>query len=176
MYGGSLLESFVGGQATQAQSSGEAEFYAIGSGAARALTVKHVLNEMEKATFKDVQTKVVIWTDSAAARGMSMRHGVGRVRHLQTRWLWHQDLVRNGDLVIEKIGTDDQVADIGTKPMEKERLARHCASINLKSLRKAGWVLPKVLLEALSFLGETSPSESTPPGKTSPSEELVEAQ
>ena len=65
---------------------------------------------------------------------MIYRHGVGEVRHLQTRWIWHQDLVRDGEMEIEKVSTKEQVADIGTKPMDKETLRRHMKTLGLVSI------------------------------------------
>ena len=38
--------------------------------------------------------KMTICTDSDAARGMILRVGCGRVRHLETRYLWHQQALR----------------------------------------------------------------------------------
>ena len=67
-------------------SSAESEFYAIGSGCARGLTVKHVLQEIIHTVSPDSDVKMTIRTDSDAARGMIHRVGCGRVRRLQTRY------------------------------------------------------------------------------------------
>ena len=36
------------------------------------------------------RSNVRVNTDSSAARGIAMRHGVGKVRHLEVRTLWRQ--------------------------------------------------------------------------------------
>eukprot|EP00959_Pyramimonas_sp_CCMP1952_P235719 4926017-Pyramimonas_sp.AAC.1 len=74
----------------------------MGSGAARGLPIKHALQEMAQMRSEHIQITLVLQTDSAAAKGMIYRRGVGRVRHLQTRWIWHQDLVRDGEMEVEK--------------------------------------------------------------------------
>ena len=67
----------------------------MGSGAARALTVRHALEEMLKLKGHGTQVVIEMETDRSAAMGMIHRQGVGRVRHLQARWLRHRELVHN---------------------------------------------------------------------------------
>lgn len=64
-----------------ALSSGEAEFTAIVGGCSEALFVKHVVGFMTGDT-----TMVKARSDSSAARSMTARQGVGRVRHIEKRW------------------------------------------------------------------------------------------
>ena len=73
-----------------ALSSAESEFYAMGSGCARGITVKNVLMEIASAEMPDQTVAMEVHTDSTAAKGMLHRQGVGRVRHLATRYLWIQ--------------------------------------------------------------------------------------
>ena len=58
-------------------SSAESEFYAIGSGCARGLTVKHVLQEILHTVLPEIDVKMTIRTDSDAVRGMIHRVGCG---------------------------------------------------------------------------------------------------
>eukprot|EP00969_Alexandrium_andersonii_P046510 2040933-Alexandrium_andersonii.AAC.1 len=58
-------------QQTRALSSGESEFYAIGSGASRGLFVNEILLNCK------VQAKLVLFSDSSAGRGVRSRYGVG---------------------------------------------------------------------------------------------------
>ena len=88
--GSHTIETWSVNQQVVSLSSSESEFYAIGSGCARGLTVKHVLQEIPHTTSPDGDVKMIVCTESDAARGMSHRVGCGRVRHLQTRFLWHQ--------------------------------------------------------------------------------------
>ena len=55
---------------------------------------------------------------------MIQRRGVGRVRHLDVRFLHLQELLREGKIrAIEKIGTKVNKADIRTKALTGERLS-----------------------------------------------------
>ena len=104
-------------------SSAESEFYAIGSGCARGLTVKHVLQEILHTVSSDIDVKMTIRTDSDAARGMIHRVGCGRVRLLQTRYLWHQQALREGQFNVVRCGTKENPSDLGTKVLEREAMA-----------------------------------------------------
>ena len=64
--------------------------------------------------------------DSIAARGMGLRQGVGKVKHLEIKCLWIQDYLRgrNGREKIDiiKVPTSSIVADIGTKALSYDRI------------------------------------------------------
>ena len=55
-------------------------------------------------------------TDASAARGVILRQGVGKVRHLQVKQLWLQENVAAGELTIVKIQRADNYADALTQP------------------------------------------------------------
>ena len=46
------------------------------------------------------------------------------MRHMEIKVLWIQELVKRGALLVGKVGTLDNAADIGTKPLPKEALQR----------------------------------------------------
>ncbi|CAK0798924.1 unnamed protein product, partial [Prorocentrum cordatum] len=56
-------------------------------------------------------------TDCAAAKGFATRRGLGKQRHVNTRYLWLQDRVASGDIRIVKVRTTEQMADPLTKAM-----------------------------------------------------------
>ena len=76
-----LLDTSCGKQTTVALSSREAEYYAITRGSAAAIMVQNILAEMDR------KYKLACLTDSSAAKGISHRRGVGRVKHLELREL-----------------------------------------------------------------------------------------
>ena len=77
-------------QKVRALSSGESEFYAQGSWAARGLLMKHICHEAGEPT----KTRV-LHCDSVASRGMAQRLGAGKCRHIEVKWLWlHQTWTR----------------------------------------------------------------------------------
>eukprot|EP00913_Durusdinium_trenchii_P019597 g18422.t1 len=114
---GCLIESKVRSQKAIALSSGEAEFTAIVGGCSEALFVKHVVEFMTGDT-----TMVKARSDSSAARSMTARQGVGRVRHIDSGMMWIQEKVASGKLEITATPTLLNPADIGTKGLSQFRL------------------------------------------------------
>ena len=62
--------------------------------------------------------------DSSGSRGVAKRQGVGRIRSLEVRTLWLQGKVRDGVIDVKAVRGDDNVADLGTKPLAEERLVK----------------------------------------------------
>ena len=118
-------------QATVALSSGEAELYGVVRGAAEALAMKSMAEDI------GIRLSITIHTDSSAAKGIVERSGVGRVRHLDVADLWIQDRVRSGELRVKKVAGCDNPPDILTKHIDREALAEHIDKIGLKKVRES---------------------------------------
>ena len=73
-----------------------------------------------------------IVSDSLVARTFASRRGLGRQRHVQTRYLWLQERVAAGHLSIQKIKITHNIADILTKAASRETLERHKRTIGLR--------------------------------------------
>ena len=65
-----------------ALSSGEAEYYATLKGASSALGFQSMLRDL------GMSDSITLFTDSSAARGIIHRAGLGKLRHLETGYLW----------------------------------------------------------------------------------------
>ena len=63
-----------------------------------------------------------VLTDSLVNIGMLNRIGLGRVRHLDVKWLWTQEAVQAGRFSLKKVGTCSNVSDLTTKHHDEERL------------------------------------------------------
>ena len=111
-------------QSTVALSSGEAEFYAICSGACEAIFVKNSLSEMK------IDAKIRMKSDSVAGRAMASRTGVGKVKHLELKHLRVQEALRAKRIVVVKEHTTANVADLMTKHLSEAAMLAH--------LRRAG--------------------------------------
>ena len=61
--------------------------------------------------------QVRIWVDSSAAKSIASRSGLGRVRHVEVRYLWIQEAVREGRVVVAKIPGKENPPDMLTKPV-----------------------------------------------------------
>ena len=103
--------------------SGESEYYALTGGSAYALGTQ--------AMYADwgLTLSLTILSDSSSARSFSKRRGLGRQRHVQTRFLWLQDRVRLGHIVVEVVKGTENPADCLTKSLTKNEI-----------LRSMGWI------------------------------------
>ena len=102
-------------QDTVSLSSGEAEAYALLSGAKELLGANSTLNDIGMAP------RLEMCSDSTSAISMQSRAGLGRNKHMQMEHLYLQQLVRRKVLTIKKIGTEVNTSDLGTKCLERPR-------------------------------------------------------
>ena len=109
--------SFSRNQKSVSLSSGEAEYYAGASAASDSMLLQEAIKFLTRKS-----CKVHLYMDSSAARGIITRQGVGRVKHLQIRTLFPQDLHKQGTISVHPVGTKENTADIGTKPLSAKRI------------------------------------------------------
>jgi hypothetical protein len=117
---GSNLQSVIG------LSSAESEYYAMTKGAALGLGLQAVFEEWGLAM------KFELHSDSSAARAFASRRGLGKMRHVQTRYLWLQERVARGDITVVRVHTDANVADILTKAVTQVLLDRHLRTLGYR--------------------------------------------
>ncbi len=60
--------------------------------------------------------------DATAGKAMTERRGLGKVRHVSTKYLWIQQRVKAKELTYPKVGTTDNQADLLTKPLADPRI------------------------------------------------------
>ena len=115
----SLLQTQVG------LSSGEAEFYALCRGAATGLGLV--------SYFSDLGIRAVLrcYSDSSAARAVASRRGLGKLRHVHTRFLWLQSQVAQKSLQLRCVHGPQNPADALTKCLAEGELQRHCTVMGL---------------------------------------------
>ena len=105
-----MIKSSSTGQAVQALSSGEAEYVSCVKGASLGLGCASMSEDfgMPKPT-------IILESDSAAAKGICSRIGLGRIRHLSTTLLWLQGYIEKKLIEIRKVLGTENSADLGTK-------------------------------------------------------------
>ena len=113
-------------QETIELSSGESEFYGIVKAASVGLGMKSLLEDL------GVSVKVRVNTDSSAAKSITCRKGVGRVRHIEVRELWVQEKVNRGELTIVKVKGEDNVADGLTKHVGRAKMDKYMAMCGIR--------------------------------------------
>ena len=113
---GHLIYSFARLQKVVSLSSCESELYGLTTTVAEGLYISSILREL------NIPHIFVGRTDSAAARGAIRREGVGRLRHIDARNMWLQQLIRESDVFkLGTVGTKYNTADLGTKVLTGHR-------------------------------------------------------
>ena len=112
--GEATVKTAAKGQGVIALSTGEAEYYALISTASTALG--------EQAMMADwgVKLSVNIAMDASAGISIASRRGLGKVKHIDTCYLWVQEIVAQGRIHLKKVNTQDMLADLMTKPLDHQ--------------------------------------------------------
>ena len=122
---GFLLAHWSRTQVSIAQSSCEAEIVAMNVGAVEAVFTKTLLDEL------GVQANILMKSDSTSGIALMQRRGLGRLRHLQVKELWLQDQVRAGDIQVEYVPTQENMADVLTKGLGTLKMEQLVSKIGL---------------------------------------------
>jgi hypothetical protein len=108
---GNVLSISTKGQASIAQSSGEAELGALHRCALKMVGIQNFVYEVWGTS-----CPITLCTDSSAAKVVAVRRGCGKVRHLEVKQLYIQELPTSNRIRIEKVDGKTNKADCGTKP------------------------------------------------------------
>ena len=104
---GGTVKHWNSTQATIASSVGEAENYALVTAAAEGLTMVALGRDL------GYELSLRIWVDSTTAKAIVTRLGLGKVRHMEVKFLWAQEALRR----ICKMTGERNPADVLTKAM-----------------------------------------------------------
>ncbi len=115
-------------QSVIAQSTAEAEYYAIAECMNEVLYTKNLLTTM---TF-DIKTPIKIHEDNQSCIAMAKNPIVNKAcRQIDIKYHAIREQVKNGVIVISKINSKDNVADILTKPLPNEQHQKHTATLRV---------------------------------------------
>ena len=115
MFGGCIIKTYCSQQAVRALSSGEAEYYAMVKAASVSIGIRSMLMDLGVG-----ERRIILKTDASAALGLAQRLGIGNIRHIEVNQLWLQGKVYEGKIIVEKVSTDEKLADALTKPLTCE--------------------------------------------------------
>ena len=101
-----------------ALSSAEAECVAMVKAAAHGMALASML----AVAADDVRPTVHLFSDSKAARAVSCRRGIGRIKHLAIRFLWLQDMTASGEIAVHSLPRASNPAGLGTKGLDSRRI------------------------------------------------------
>ena len=96
--------------------------------------------------FKDlgVHYDITLYTDSSAAKGISSRRGLGKVRHIELNELWLQEQVARGRVAVRKIRGEDNFSDSLTKHSNHERIRQTMNGAHQKIVPGRHDIMPAV--------------------------------
>eukprot|EP00253_Pinus_taeda_P011503 PITA_11503 len=104
-------------QSIVALSTAEAEYVAATAAACQAVWMRRMLRSLGQEQAK----ATVIFCDNSSAIAL-LKNSVfhKRTKHIDTRFHYIRELVNNGEIVLEHCRTQEQVADILTKPLDQK--------------------------------------------------------
>lgn len=116
-------------QATSALSTTEAEYMALTEASKEAVWLKSLVSQLGMK-----QESVRLYCDSQSAMHLAKNQVYhARTKHIDVRYHRVRDWVNSGEVLIEKVHTDENAADFLTKPVTTEKF-RHCLKLlNLTS-------------------------------------------
>jgi hypothetical protein len=114
-------------QNSVALSTTEAKYIASSSCCAQILWMKAILNDFG---IKFKQVPLLCDNESVMKLTNNPVQHV-RTKHIDVRHHFIRDHQQKGDICIESVGTDDQLADIFTKPLDKKRFYKLRNELNI---------------------------------------------
>jgi hypothetical protein len=123
--GGHLIAHWASTQATVALSSAEAELSALVKAISESLGIMNMLKDMGKSY------SCSVFTDSSAANGIVHRLGAGKIKHLEARQLWVQNVVADKEVLVKKIPRDYNLSDALTHNWNVVDGAKHFSKAGL---------------------------------------------
>ena len=78
--------------------------------------------------------KLQVWMDATAGAAICSRRGFGKVKHIDTIFLWVQDLITEGKITLGKKHTSENFADVLTKPVDGAILRRFMIAMGFEYL------------------------------------------
>ncbi len=172
LLGSHCVKGYSSTQATVAMSSGEAELYAMTKGAAM------VLGLISLGADFGLHLSGIVHCDASAALGIVNRQGLGKLRHINVRYLWLQEKVRGKELDVLKVAGTENPADLLTNNLDAETMWRHVGRLGFYVAEGRATLAPKlrpgeVEVEPGSALGADSDHHDNPCQGAGPGFQMV---
>ena len=105
-----------------------------------------------KAVYRDLGAPVGLidlYTDSSGAKGIALRRGLGKLRHVDVHLLWLQFQVNAGVFKINKVDGKNNPADLMTKYLVQETMHKHMQRLRYARAEGRASVCPHVQGDAI---------------------------
>ena len=126
MIGPCCVRTRVIGQGLISLSSGESEYYGLVSGMSQGLGDQSIAKDWN--VFLELQ----IWQDASTSIAIGNRKGLGKVKHIDTSFLWCQDVISQRRALLGKKNTKEMLADMFTKPVSGQAILDHLGNMNYR--------------------------------------------
>lgn len=107
--------------------SGESEYYALVSGEAYGLGTQTMHRD------SGLNFSLTVLPDSSSARPFSSRRGLGKQRHVQTRFLWLQDRVKLNRVTVRAAKGTENPADCLTNSLGRNEIMRSMSWLGVET-------------------------------------------
>ena len=77
--------------------------------------VSESLGDQSVALGLNVKLGLEVYMDATAGAAIGSRRGLGRAKHIDTCFLWVQDLITAGKIKVKKVHTSENFSDVLTK-------------------------------------------------------------
>lgn len=78
-----------------------------------------------------------VFSGSSSARSLAARRGLGRIRHMESRFLWLQERLAAKHFTLHKVHTDRNIADTLTKVLPPKTVEKYLTELGLVDVVEA---------------------------------------
>jgi hypothetical protein len=132
MLGGGAVSWKSKKQNSIALSSLEAEYIAGSEAAKEAVWLRRLYQELSNTTVNRMQPTVINIDNLGAIKNAENPRFHNRTKHIDIRHHFIRDLIEKGDISVQHISTNENIADTLTKQLAIASLERHRAAMGLK--------------------------------------------
>ena len=116
-----MIKTWSKNQSLVALSSAEAEMYGLVKATSETLGIMTLLKEW------DLEFGAKMYSDASAALGIIERRGLGKLRHIDTAFLWLQEANAKRSVSFNKVPGAENPADLCTKNVGQDLICKHTA-------------------------------------------------
>jgi hypothetical protein len=131
-----------------ALSTAEAEYMSAGSCCGQLLWMKQTLLDYG-VKFKEIP---LLCDNQSAIKIANNPVEHSRTKHIDIRHHFLRDDVSKGDIKIDEVSTDDQLADIFTKPLDESQFCKLRNELNVIDISNVAWELAHVFIHMHLFI------------------------
>ena len=95
----------------------------------------------------EFEKPIAIKSVASASIGISNRIGIGKIRHIEVTQLWVQGKVASKEIVIDKVPTEENLADALTNAVEAQVIGKHVLGVNVQMLCDRHPLTPKIYIQ-----------------------------